>query len=127
MGLEKIRTSMKIRNLTSEGLAEICGVPKSTIDKIMSGNTDNPKFKTIQAIANALCLTVDELTDMIGFQATKKAPTKISEGKYDDIIEMLDHLSPEQHGKVRGYIDCMIHENEAADVRTAKQISNSAS
>ena len=68
MALTKIRTLMKVRGLTSETLGDMTGVPKSTIDKIASGHSDNPGFKIICKLAHGLNLTVDELVDLLDLE-----------------------------------------------------------
>lgn len=69
MGLEKIKTLMKLKGYTSEMLSKKCGVPKSTIDKITCGATPDPRYETVKAIANGLDLTVDELSEYLGIDA----------------------------------------------------------
>ena len=54
MGLEKIKILMKIKGFNSEMLSKKCGVPKSTIDKIICGITPDPRYDTVKAIANGL-------------------------------------------------------------------------
>jgi transcriptional regulator with XRE-family HTH domain len=49
----------------------------------------------------------------VGLSENKNATGISPDGKYNDIIELLDKLSPEQIGEVRGYIKRMFHENEA--------------
>ena len=49
MGLEKIKYIMKIKGLTAEMLSQKSGVPKSTINKITSGVTPDPRYETLTA------------------------------------------------------------------------------
>ena len=60
MGLEVIRRLMSKKGFTSEKLSEVSGVPKSTIDKIASGATDNPRYKSLRSIVNALGMSTDD-------------------------------------------------------------------
>lgn len=60
MGLEVIRTLMQRQGMTSDMLAESSGVPKSTIDKIASGATDNPRYLSLRKIVEALGLGMDD-------------------------------------------------------------------
>lgn len=48
-------------NLTVAGLADICPVPKSSLERILSGNTPNPGVQTMADIAVALHLSLDEI------------------------------------------------------------------
>lgn len=65
MGLEKIKELSKIKSISIEELAEISTVPKSTINKIVNGITENPGYKTILLIANALSLSADEFINLL--------------------------------------------------------------
>ena len=52
----------RIKNgLSQEQLAQKAGVTYSTLAKLESGVNQNPKVKTLQQIAKALGVTIDEL------------------------------------------------------------------
>jgi len=61
MGLKDLKIIMKIKGISPEELSKKSGVPKSTIDKILSGNTPDPRYNTVKELVNALNLNVDEL------------------------------------------------------------------
>jgi len=63
MGLDKIEEYKKKLGLTSAELAEKAGIPKTTLDKILSGVTKDPKLETLKAIARVLGLTLDDFDD----------------------------------------------------------------
>lgn len=63
MGLEIIEVLKKERNLTSKELADLSGVPKGTLDKILSGVTKDPKLETLKALAKVLGCTLDDFDD----------------------------------------------------------------
>jgi transcriptional regulator with XRE-family HTH domain len=44
-------------------LSELSGVPKGTVNKIMSGASPNPGITPLMAIAHALGLSLDDLTE----------------------------------------------------------------
>jgi len=88
MGLEKINHWKKERGLTNAELAKLSGVPKSTIDKITSGNTYDPKLETIKAIASDLGKTINDLDNEVNSDKEKKEPTP-DEGLTQDIITIL--------------------------------------
>ena len=63
MGLaENLKKLRKQRKLSQEELAKKAGVTYSTLIKLESGVNKNPTIKTIQQIAAALEVTLDELT-----------------------------------------------------------------
>jgi transcriptional regulator with XRE-family HTH domain len=59
---ENIKKLRKQHNLSQEELAKKAGVTYSTLIKLESGANKNPTIKTIQQIAAALEVTLDELT-----------------------------------------------------------------
>lgn len=58
----KAKQEMKRRNMNQFDLAEISGVPKSTLAKILCGTTKYPQEKTVIAIAQWLDIDVSEIT-----------------------------------------------------------------
>lgn len=66
MGLEKIKLIMKMKGFTAETLSHKSGIPKSTIDKITSGVTPDPRYETVKSLANSLDLNIDELSEYLG-------------------------------------------------------------
>lgn len=65
MGLEVIRTVMQRQGVTSDMLSQMSGVPKSTIDKIASGATDNPRYKSLQKLVDALGMGMDDFIRLV--------------------------------------------------------------
>lgn len=63
MGLEIIAKKKKELGITNEELSIRSGVPKGTIDKILSGVTKDPKLETLKAIAKVLDLSLDDFDD----------------------------------------------------------------
>ena len=49
--------------ITVNKLSTLAGVSQSTVNNIMSGNTKNPKLKTLHKLAVGLGLTVSQLLD----------------------------------------------------------------
>ena len=65
MGLEVIRSVMQRQGVTSDILSQMSGVPKSTIDKIASGATDNPRYKSLQKLVDALGMGMDDFIRLV--------------------------------------------------------------
>lgn len=61
INIDLIRSRMDALNLTTAALADICPVPKSTLERILSGSTTNPGVQTVADIAVALHLSMDEI------------------------------------------------------------------
>ena len=63
MGLEKIAEYKKKLGITTEELSNKSGVPIGTLNKILSGDTKDPKLGTLKAISRVLGLTLDDFDD----------------------------------------------------------------
>ena len=63
MGIELINNIRKAKKMTILELAEKSGVPVGTLNKIISGSTQDPKFETLKALANILEFKLDDLND----------------------------------------------------------------
>lgn len=61
INIDLIRDRMAALNLTTAALADICPVPKSTLERILSGSTTNPGVQTMADIAVALHISLDEI------------------------------------------------------------------
>ena len=78
MGLEKIEEYKKKLGMTTAELAEKSGIPKGTLDKILSGVTKDPKLETLKSIARVLGLSLDDFDDIEIIKPQKPA--------YNDVI-----------------------------------------
>ena len=61
--LSDVRTE---RGMSQNQLAKLCNVPQSVISDIESGKTKAPRIDTLQAIAAALGVTIDDLIGKAG-------------------------------------------------------------
>lgn len=57
----KIRKLIKDKEMTQEELARKADIPYTTLLKIISGSVENPTVKTMQKLALALEVVVDDL------------------------------------------------------------------
>lgn len=69
MGIEYIKKRKKQLNMTTEELSEKSGVPVGTLNKILAGQTIDPKFETIKSICRALNISLSDLDEF-----ERKAP-----------------------------------------------------
>lgn len=60
------------KNLTTQQLADLSGLPASTISRILSGQTDSPGFQNVCDLVGAMGGSLDELA---GF-SNKKEPAE---------------------------------------------------
>lgn len=59
--LARLKSCKKAANLTNDELSSLSGVPLGTINKILSGDTQEPKLPAFMALAAALNTSVDYL------------------------------------------------------------------
>ncbi len=62
---QTIKALRKKIKISQEQLAKQAGITYSTLIKIESGVNDNPTIKTIRKIADALHVSLDELTGRV--------------------------------------------------------------
>ena len=61
MNIDYLRKLKAESRLTNEQLAQISGIPVSTLARIFNGRTDNPYFHTIVDLVRAMKGSVDEM------------------------------------------------------------------
>lgn len=93
MGLEVIQKVKREKGLTTEMLSKLSGVPVGTLNKILNGDTKDPKLETLKAIARVLGCTLDDFDDVT------KTMNSLS-GDEEDLILLYRDLSRENKEKV---------------------------
>ncbi len=58
---QNVRRIRKAKELSQDRLAKLAGITLTTLVKIESGTNDNPTIKTLQKIASALEVPVNDL------------------------------------------------------------------
>ena len=61
MILGKLKELKAEKQLTNQQIADLSGVPLSTVTRIFNGQTDNPNIQTVEDIANALGCSLDNI------------------------------------------------------------------
>ena len=69
---ERIKVLCKERNLTINGLANLCGVSPSTIYSLLNKKSKNPGVVTIKIICDGLDISVREFFDSNLFNKTEQ-------------------------------------------------------
>ncbi|AJA42495.1 putative Cro/Cl-type repressor (endogenous virus) [Clostridium phage phiCT453A] len=107
MGLEIINKIRKEKGFTSKELSQKSKVPIGTLNKILNGQTKNPAYETILALANALNCPVDmfckndefKLKNNLYNNLSKKETTlltnfnKLNETGKDEAIKRVEELT----------------------------------
>ncbi|MBR5515742.1 MAG: helix-turn-helix transcriptional regulator [Clostridia bacterium] len=60
------------RNITINKLADICGLPPSSVKNILYGKSQNPKLLTIKIICDGLGITLAEFFDTDEFNTLEQ-------------------------------------------------------
>ncbi len=93
--MEKIKKICRDRGYTLEELAKISKIPLSTLAKISSGDTPDPRFETMQSIASALRCSMDEFSDR-----EPKIPYQ-----YEEYVYKMKQLAPHVKEYIKFIID----------------------
>lgn len=95
---ESISYRRKCAGLTIDELAAKSGVPKGTLNKIITGITKDPQIETVKAIAKALNCSLDDLDDI------KKSPDpEYLESEDDEVQSLVGSLT--EFFRKRGYLE----------------------
>lgn len=101
--LMRVKRAKTLSGLTNAELAERSGVPIGTINKIMAGNTQEPKLPAFISIAHALDVSVDFL--VYGYTAKE-----LSE---DELVHIKKYRLLDQRGQ-EAVDNVLEHEYRAA-------------
>ena len=83
------------RNLTNQQIADLSGVPLSTVTRILSGQTENPNIQTIADIVGALDGSMD---DILGL----KSPAQKEPQSHTELIELYKDIIHNRDDVIRG-------------------------
>ena len=76
------------RKLTTQQLSDLSGVPVGTINRILSGQTDNPSFQTVCDLVMAMDGSLDEL---VGIQAETPPAEKKAQAS-QEILRLYEEM-----------------------------------
>lgn len=78
-----MRNLKKEKNLSNQDLADLSGVPLGTVNRVMSGQTENPSFDTICELIKAMDGSLDEAVGI-------RRPHEIDKELYENTIKEKD-------------------------------------
>lgn len=90
MGLDKINSIKKAKGMTSAQLSKKSGVPLGTLNKILNGETKNPSYEVVSALAQALDCSVDTFDDRSNANLKNTSNENLAEA-----ILILESLNPD--------------------------------
>jgi len=86
------------RHLTNQQLSDLSGVPIGTVNRILSGQTDNPSF---QAVCDMVMAMDGSLDEMVGIKEEPSASDKKSASK--EIIQLYEGIIADKNN-----VDCLL-------------------
>lgn len=104
MWLDVLKRMKKESGKTAKEISQMTGIPKSTIDKLFSGQTKEPYLSMVRSIVYSLGYTLDDLDD-----TKKDAPTVSSEDDTNKqkLINNYDLLNNEGQQDLVEYSDML--------------------
>ncbi len=100
MVIENLNELKRQRGLTNQQIADLSGVPLSTITRVFSGQTESPGFQTISDIVTALGGSLDEVG---GLTEKREGDVTVSE----KLIEVYESLIRRNERKIRVLFICL--------------------
>lgn len=108
MWLDVLKDMKKKSGKTAKDISALTGIPKSTIDKLFSGQTKEPYLSMVRSIVYCLGYTLDDLDD------TKKdtVPTKKNENdvKKQQLLKNYDQMNDKGKDKLVRYSRFMLED-----------------
>lgn len=96
--LMRLKNAKKEAGLTNEELSVASGIPVGTLNKILSGDTTEPKLPALMSIASAPNTSVD-------FLIYGRAPSVGALSKEEtDLISSFRSFNPEGRSKILSYV-----------------------
>ncbi len=96
--ISNVKQLMQKQNIREAGLSRLTGIPLTTLHKILSGKTSDPRISTLQTLANYFEVTVDELYTGVQNTNIQSIPI-LSWGDCTKDTKFLKSLTPSNWGE----------------------------
>lgn len=93
MILNKLKEIKAEKKLTNQVIADLSGVPLSTVTRVFNGQTDNPNIQTIEDIAAAMGVSLEDITGI------KQVEEKVNPD--DNLIQLYKDIIQNQRKYIR--------------------------
>lgn len=93
MILNKLKEIKAEKRLTNQVIADLSGVPLSTVTRVFNGQTDNPNIQTIEDIAVAMGVSLEDITGI------KQVEEKVNPD--DNLIQLYKDIIQNQRKYIR--------------------------
>ena len=105
MWLDKLRIMKKQSGKTSQSISDETGIPKSTIDKLLTGRTKDPALSMVRSIVHCLGYTLDDLDDTQ--KSTAPAENDKDDANKQKLMNNYDLLNNEGQQDLVDYSDML--------------------
>lgn len=107
MVLSKLKELKAAKGLTNQQIADLSGVPLSTVTRVFNGQTDNPNIQTLEDIVKGMGITLEDITGV------KQVDEKFNPDDnliqvYKDIIRTKDKYIKFLAGALIGVLVCLV-------------------
>lgn len=103
--IDYIQTLKDKSGLTMQGLADLSGIPKSTLENFFTGATREPRFSLVATLVKTLGGSLDDLTGIPRLHDTEIRTVQVPDPdhiKKDYITEMLTRLVKPYDDQIAG-------------------------
>ena len=107
MILNKLKELKAEKKLTNQQIADLSGVPLSTVTRVLNGQTDNPNIQTIEDIFNGMGVSIEDITGIKQVEE-KFGPDDNLIQLYKDMIRTKDKYIKFLAGALISVLVCLI-------------------
>ena len=108
MGLEVIQELKKKKGFTTETLSKASGIPIGTLNKILNGDTKDPRLETMKTLARVLGCTLDDFDD-------ENKKEKLTENE-SELLAYFKQLNQENQSRALRLIKSLIDSQEVDEI-----------
>lgn len=127
--LDNIKRIKKEKKLTNDSLSELSGISLGTLNKLLSGATEDPKLSTLTSLARALGISLDEMLGestasrfTLNDDLTKKYNALDRSGR-----ETVDYIINKEYNRVKKEREAKPYTLESPAIRHIKLFNTAAS
>ena len=124
--LDSIKRIKKEKGLTNDALSELSGISLGTLNKLLSGATEDPKLSTLLSLKDALGVSFDKLLGIDGAEMDAELRAKYASldraGR-----ETVDYIINKEHARVAREREAKPYTLENPQVRRIKLFDTAAS
>jgi len=127
--LDNIKRIKKEKKLTNDSLSELSGISLGTLNKLLSGATEDPKLSTLTSLSRALGISLDEMLGestasrfTLNDDLTKKYNALDRSGR-----ETVDYIINKEYNRVKKEREAKPYTLESPAIRHIKLFNTAAS